>query len=748
MRESSGGFRLAMLDIRSMWMIRSVRKSLLGLMVLPLMYSFIYLWAFWDPTAHVERLRLAVVNEDAGSSRGGGERNLGRELTAKLTADRSTDWRPASRAEAERGVKDLTYAMALYLPADFSERAFSVSGDRPEPTSLRIELNEGANLLNAKIVRSVADSVNERLRKELQANYLGVIFEQVLNGGKGLKEASDGASKLSAASEQAREGAAKLSAGLADSGGGMAKLSEGLGAIASGANELENGLVKLNAMAGIVASGLRDLNGIAADANGMQAASNGGAADPAARLSGARTSLLAAINDLRGELSALSNGLKAVNDAAAGLSNLSGALRPAQARLEDAGDALRQGRALLDGLGGRFPELRLDADYKRLADRLAGAETARADADGGVSDTLGQLDARAASVQGAAGGAAKLAGAIQPRLDELGSRLDALRGDADAVSAALDRQRLSFASVGDRVKDVASGVNGLQTGSTKLMNGLLRLGGGAEALRVGNAKLADGADALRDGLAAIHQGQAQLADKLADAAGVAAQDGKADQRQAVIGDPVRMTETNRHPVPSNGVGFAPYFIALSLWVGSLVLFFVIDVRRVPERPHGPLSYVGSKYLALASVSVCQSLVSVFVLHTGLGIPTVVPPIAMYAYAVAVGLVFTAILFMLIAVLGSDTGRFVAVLILMLQLTSSSGSYPVVLEPGFFRFIHPYLPMTYAVEGLRQLISIGEGTAIVRTAAVLAGFGIAAILLLYAVKRRRIMSEIKLAEGAA
>ncbi|WP_338113278.1 YhgE/Pip family protein [Paenibacillus artemisiicola] len=177
-----------------------------------------------------------------------------------------------------------------------------------------------------------------------------------------------------------------------------------------------------------------------------------------------------------------------------------------------------------------------------------------------------------------------------------------------------------------------------------------------------------------------------------------------------------------------------------------MLFFVIDVRRVPERPHGPLSYVGSKYLALASVSVCQSLVSVLVLHTGLGIPTVVPPIAMYA--VAVGLVFTAILFMLIAMLGSDTGRFVAVLILMLQLTSSSGSYPVGLEPGFFRFIHPYLPMTYVVEGLRQLISIGEGTAIVRTAAVLAAFGIGAILLLYAVKRRRIMAEIKLAEGAA
>ncbi|MBO7747398.1 YhgE/Pip family protein [Paenibacillus sp. MWE-103] len=121
-----------------------------------------YLWAFWDPTAHVERLRLAIVNEDAGTSRGGGERNLGRELTAKLIADRSTDWRPASRAEAERGVKDLAYAMALYLPADFSERAFSVSGDRPEPTSMRIELNEGANLLNAKIVRSVADSVRRR----------------------------------------------------------------------------------------------------------------------------------------------------------------------------------------------------------------------------------------------------------------------------------------------------------------------------------------------------------------------------------------------------------------------------------------------------------------------------------------------------------------------------------------------------------------------------------------------------------
>ncbi|NEN84278.1 YhgE/Pip family protein [Paenibacillus elgii] len=159
-------------------------------------------------------------------------------------------------------------------------------------------------------------------------------------------------------------------------------------------------------------------------------------------------------------------------------------------------------------------------------------------------------------------------------------------------------------------------------------------------------------------------------------------------------------------------------------------------------PKRPISYLINKYLALASVSVFQSVLSVFILHTGLGIPTVLPAINLYGFALLLGLTFAAILFMLISILGSDVGRFVAIVILMLQLTSSSGSYPVELEARFFNFIHPALPMTYAVEGFRHLISIGDAATIANDALILAAYGVGALVMLYLVKRKTIIHQLQ------
>ncbi len=305
----------------------------------------------------------------------------------------------------------------------------------------------------------------------------------------------------------------------------------------------------------------------------------------------------------------------------------------------------------------------------------------------------------------------------------------------------MNRRMADLSALPGHLKQVADGTRQMQEGSTALVSGINRFSSGFYALKEGNARLTDGAQKLQAGLKPIADGQRELADKLRQAAQMAAQDGKSDERIDVIADPVIVKENNLHPVPNNGTGFAPYFIALSLWVGSLVLFFVIDLRTVAAMPKHPLSYLTNKYVALASVSIFQAILSVFVLHTGLGLPTVLPPLQLYAFSVITGLAFTAIMFFLLSVLGNDVGRFVAVLILMLQLAGSGGSYPVELEPGFFSFIHPYLPMTYAVDGFRQLISIGGHKALWSDAAVLAGFGIGSLALLFLIKRRTILLEI-------
>lgn len=732
MNERVSGFKLAWLDIKQMWTCQVMRKSVLGLMVLPLLYSFIYLWAFWDPTERVNKLPLAIVNEDIGENRGE-QTNLGAELAAKLTSDKETKWITTTAAKAHQGVEDNTYALALFIPAHFTEQANSVGTDAPEYTHLRYEINEGANMLGAKVVRAVVDTVEQQLQEQLSGNYLKVIFDKILNGANGLKEAADGAAELAAATKQASVGADRLLDGIHQTGEGLKKLEAGIAPLTAGANELQNGLNRLSTTAELYKKTIDDWNN--------RLASNGTKiSDVDNQLKAIQNGLVTTIGQVRSHVQQMNSSLQAVSDSAAALTNIHDAAGPIQNNMDTMMNNIDEGQASLHKLSQQFPGLSSDERFQKTSLSLKRVSGAGAEAEQSLSAIRKSIESQSASLQQATSGMTTNAAAMLSSLDMLSSDMDRLRTLARSISP--DQQTSLADSLSDRISQVAAGVNNLQNGGAKLVSGMQQLNDGVKALRAGNTKLENGASSLRDGLLQINSGQVELANKLYDAAAMADKDDQAAKRQQIIQNPVEMEETNLHPVPNNGVGFAPYFIALSLWVGSLVLFFVIDITQVRAHPKGPLAYLSNKYLALCSVSVCQVVLSVFILHTCLGIPTVVAPIAMYAFAILIGLVFTAILFMMISILGSDTGRFAAVLVLMLQLTSSSGSYPVELEPGLFRFIRPYLPMTYAVEGLRHLISIGGVQEIIRTALVLFGFGLGSLILLYLVKRHKVMDEIQ------
>jgi putative membrane protein len=96
---------------------------------------------------------------------------------------------------------------------------------------------------------------------------------------------------------------------------------------------------------------------------------------------------------------------------------------------------------------------------------------------------------------------------------------------------------------------------------------------------------------------------------------------------------------------------------------------------------------------------------------------------------------------MIYVLGHNPGQFLSIVLLMLQLAASGGSYPTELEPAFFNFLHPFLPMSYAVSGFRNIISIGDQLTIAKDAGIIAAYGAASLLALYLLKYRRFLDEL-------
>ena len=201
-----------------------------------------------------------------------------------------------------------------------------------------------------------------------------------------------------------------------------------------------------------------------------------------------------------------------------------------------------------------------------------------------------------------------------------------------------------------------------------------------------------------------------------------------------------LNRTVHHKAATYGVGFAPYFLALALWVGAMITYMLLRplTRRylMSGAPAGRVALAG--WLPGLVVGVVQALVLFVVLRLALGLAPV-RPWATLGYLFLTAAAFTALLQWLGARLG-PAGRLVALAVLMLQLTSSGGTYPVQTSPGFFGAIHPYLPMSYVVDGLRHLIDGGSTGTVIVGVVVLAGFAAAAFAATtLAARRARVLS---------
>ncbi|NUR85565.1 MAG: ABC transporter permease, partial [Nonomuraea sp.] len=252
-----------------------------------------------------------------------------------------------------------------------------------------------------------------------------------------------------------------------------------------------------------------------------------------------------------------------------------------------------------------------------------------------------------------------------------------------------------------------------------------------------------GAGDLGAGLGKLDSGATELANTLADGAKqIPDYNGdERDERAAMMSDPVRILNRIDDPVPNYGTGFAPYFLPLSLLVGAMITYMIL-------RPLNP------RVLASATPSWRAALAG-WLPATGLGLLQVGVVAAMVCWGLGmqvqnwpglIGLLaltsatFMAMLQALQTLLGA-VGRVVALAVLMLQLTSASGTYPIETSAAFFQDISNWLPMTWVVAALRRLISGGYVVPVYQAAGVLVIFLVGALALTTLAARRGRMWSI-------
>jgi putative membrane protein len=323
-------------------------------------------------------------------------------------------------------------------------------------------------------------------------------------------------------------------------------------------------------------------------------------------------------------------------------------------------------------------------------------------------------------------------------LKKLDKNLAALEKQAQALADRAPNLSEDLDDAVKKVNDLNTGAGKVADGAEKLHKGIGTAKTGAKDLDEGVGKLRTGADDLDGGMFKLADGSEKLAGGLHDGAGKIPDydERERDERTGVMADPVRLASESLHQAPNYGTGFAPYFIPLSLWVGAMVAYMLIPPmnRRALAAGASAWRIALAGWLPVVALGVLQTAALMSVLHWAVGLE-MVRAAGTVGFLFLVTACFAAIVQWLNARFGA-AGRILVLALLMLQLTSAGGTYPVQTSPGFFNALHPFLPMSHVVEALRRLITGGGLEPVWHACVVLAAFTAAALALTALSARRR------------
>jgi|GEM_PF-3292344 len=691
--------------------------------VITTLFGFLYVYTFLDPYNMMKNLPVAIVNLDQGvqaADAAGGTKNYGADLESTLLGNASVLWTKEGQPLLDAGLENSRYYMAVIIPKDFSAKIAAGETSDPQQADIEFFKNVRKNYMLATLSAKVENEIYKTVNQNVSEQYTKALVNGLYDAKSGLQDATDGASQL-------KDGADELSGALDEAGSGARALLDGTQTLAGGISDVSNGAASLKSGASELLSKASALPGSQAQiVSGLEAVQAGvKAADGAAQsLHTASSGLGAGLQGLSGnatQLTGLSSSLTA------GLGSIAAGSDTVTQLSGDAADKAGQAIQILTAIetdAAADPTLADPQVLQDIGDALTLLQTAAYESAqaGGASAQIsanlgqsGQLYAAAAGVgQYAAGITAGLGNATDTASDQT---LIGLCNTIDAGLASLD-QGLSQSS--DALGKLHDGAGTIEQSSVNLVSAIKSLDSGA-------ATLNDGADALTSGIGQAYAGQRSLANGISDAAGGAESlsggagdleqglsDGlasiddnlktDADTFSQYIAEPVVMQDDVFGDLSMFGFGFAPLFMTMCFWLGTLLIFFVLSpfpTARIQGKTRFEM-YFGRWpiYLMLLLLEVALVLIWSYIV----GIPRTNDLV----FAILVlTIAFSFMCIMLFLNLFGVLGKAISILILIFQLVGASGTFPVILGKHFANVIAPFLPYTYAVDGYREVMSGGN-----------------------------------------
>ena len=677
----------------------------IGICVIPSLYAWYNIVANWDPYVNTANIKVAVANNDQGTSNEYvGELNAGDETVSKLKENDQLGWVFTDAGAAVEGVKSGEYYAAIVIPDDFSANLTSMlTGTFTQP-QLEYYCNEKKNAIAPKVTDTGAQTVEEQINETFVATVSETLVEKIQNAAGDLDAQGaetqggilENVQRSNRALQDVRDALAGMQKTIATSKEAGAKADETLAALSGQIPSLVNALDKGDALLAsartssrnfasslntTLSHGLTQMGKVSSNANIAVGKLSGAISAAGGKVDGALADVQMVINDVNGiiidirEITGIDSGL------------ILSALEEQLAELQTLKDALQD----------------QSTDIQNSAGAIAGA--------------VSSLDsATQQGISAMEGVQQDMASTVLPQLSQGMDSFSEVSGDLTGVVTSLEptiaQARGVLAQLTTTLDQASSTMSQADSSLEKLQGTLSTAANDVAALRA-----SESLDKLDEILGAS---SADLAD--------------------LMSSPVTLTTKAVYPVSNYGSGVAPFYTNLALWVGGCVLIAIIKLEVDGEGIGAFTATEGyfGRWLLLVVLGFAQA----FIVCCGdlvLGMQCLRPELFVLA-GIFTSFVYVNIIYALASAF-KHIGKALVVILVIVQIPGSSGMYPIEMMPDFFQYLHPLLPFTYGISAMRETIGGMYGMDYAINLGILAVF--LAVALFVGVKLRTLMLNLNL-----
>ena len=665
-----------------------------GLVIVPTLYAWFNIAGSWDPYGNTGNLKVAVANSDDGymSDLIPVRVNIGDTVVSALRENDQLDWRFVSESDAVEGVRSGEYYAAVVIPENFSSRMMTVFSSDAEHAEIVYYENQKANAIAPRVTDKAASTV----RQQIDETFAKTISDVGLATTSSLLEFMDG--------DQIAAYAGNLSGTLA---GAITTLRDASGSVDEFAGLLQSSTGLLDSTSDLLASAgtaSKDAEALVGDAktglSGMHDA-----------LDAAVAAINQSLKDSAGDYDAAAKAI----DEAFGAADAHVSLTVTQLR-DASADVAKRASDMRD-VQDNILAVERDVEGSNLPEKLKAELVQKIDI---VANTVGNVanqqellakhlsDAAASLETGAADARAK----AQAVKDGIAEAKGSIGGVKDSYNATLKQQ---ISELSDAVADVA------RRGSDM-----------ADDLGATVTDLSHAASALSDDLAGAHEVLAGASADLVSAADdlqrlkegldTAVTSGDLDRVRELIGsDPAALADALAAPVALDrqavyhiknyGSAMAPFYTTLSIWVAGIVLAAMLkanvdeaDVKALGN-PRLHELYLGRyAFFALLAFAQATLVCAGDLLFFGIQCEH---PFQFMLVGWLAGFVFSNMIYTLTVSFG-DIGKAIAVVLLVMQVAGSGGTFPIEMTADFFQAVYPFLPFTHAINAMHAAMAGAYG----------------------------------------